>query len=133
MAGTNEQGLAVTDVPLGQCLVDSLKLDTAQQERLSEMRRKMDVKRAAFWQRAAELKAELAEAICASKSDRTGIDPLLSEYAKNQAGMQRAVAEHLSDVSTMLRPKQQERFRMLLRTKMFRGIGRSSAKAPRQP
>ena len=131
--GTSEQGVPVADAPRGQCLVDSLKLDTAQQERLSEMRRKMDDKRAAFWQRAAAIKAELAEAICASKSDRTGIDPLLSEYSKNQAGMQRAVAEHLSNVNNMLRPKQQEEFRMLLRSKMFRGIGRSPAKTPRQP
>ena len=129
----SEQSPAAADAPQGQCLIDSLKLDTAQQERLSEMRRKMDDKRAAFWHRAAAIKAELAEAICASKSDRKGIDPLLSEYAKNQAGMQRSVAEHLSDVNTMLRPKQQNEFLILLRSKMFRGMGRSSAKAPRQP
>ena len=130
---TSKQGSAVVDPPRGQCLVDSLKLDTAQQERLLEMRRKMDDIRAAFWQRSAAIKAELAEAICASGSKRTGIDPLLKEYAKNQAGMQRAVAKHLSDVNAMLRPKQQEEFRILLRTKMFRGIRRPSAKAPMRP
>jgi hypothetical protein len=132
-AGTSEHGSAVPDAPQSRCLLDSLQLDAAQRERLSEMRRKMQDKRAAFWQRSAAIKAELAEAICASSSSRTQLDPLLDRYAKNQAGMQRAVAGHLSDVNAMLRSDQQEAFRILLRTEMFRGIRHLPARAADEP
>ncbi len=132
-AGTSEHGSAVPDAPQDQCLLDRLQLDAEQRERLSEMRRKMRDKRAAFWQRSAAIKAELAEAICASSSSLAQIDPLLDRYAKNQAGMQRAVASHLSDVHAMLRPDQQEEYRILLRTEMFRGIRPLPARAVDEP
>ena len=93
----------------------------------------MQDKRAAFWQRSAAIKAELAEAICASSSSRTQLDPLLYRYAKNQAGMQRAVAGHLLDVNAMLRSDQQEAFRILLRTEMFRGIRTLPVRAVDEP
>jgi hypothetical protein len=121
-AGASEPESAVPDVPKKPCLLDRFQLNTAQRERLFEMRRKMHDKRVAFWQRSVAIKADLAEAICASCSSRTQIDPLLDRYAKNQAEMQRAVAGHLSNVNAMLRPDQQEEFRILLRTEMFRGI-----------
>lgn len=116
-----------------QCMLDRLQLDSKQRARLSEMRRKMQDKRAAFWRRSAEIKAELAEAICASRSSRTQLDPLLDRFAENQAGMQRAVAGHLLDVNAMLRSDQQEAFRVLLRTEMFRGIRTLAARAVDEP
>ena len=116
-----------------ECMLDKLQMDAAQRERLSEMRRKMQDKRAAFWRHSAAIKAELAEAICASSSSHTRLDPLLDRFAENQAGMQRAVAGHLSEVNAMLRPDQQEAFRVLLRTEMFRGIRTLPAGAADRP
>lgn len=111
------------------CLLDRLELDADQQRRLAEMRRKMLDKRAAYWRRAGSIKIELAEAISATRTDRAALDALLDRYADNQADMQRAVAGHLLGVCAMLRPKQREDFRTLLRTEMFRGI-RSSRSTP---
>jgi len=116
-----------------QCMLDKLQLDTEQRDRLSEMRRKMQEKREAFWRRSAAIKADLAEAICAPGSTRAQLDPLLDRFAENQAGMQRAVAAHLSEVNAMLNPGQQEAFRVLLRTEMFRGIRNLPAGAVDQP
>ena len=104
------------------CLLDSLELDAAQQQRLAEMRRRMHEKRTAFWQQANAIKADLADAICSVDRNHEGLDVHLERYAKNQAAMQRAVAEHLRDVNAMLRPEQRDGFRALLRTEMFRGI-----------
>jgi len=106
----------------GYCLLDRLELDAGQQRRLSEMRRHMQDKRRAYWQRAAAIKGELAEAIGAAQAERAALDAPLERYAENQAAMQHAVAEHLLGVSAMLRPEQRETFRTLLRTEMFRGI-----------
>ena len=116
-----------------QCMLDRLQLDAAQRERLSEMRRIMQEKRETFWRRSAAIKADLAEAICTSGSSRTRLDSLLDRFAENQAGMQRAVAGHLSEVNAMLRPDQQEEFRVLLRTEMFRGIRTLPAGAAVEP
>jgi Spy/CpxP family protein refolding chaperone len=104
------------------CLLDRLELDNDQQRRLAKMRRKMHEKRAAYWQRATAIKAELTEAISAAGADRAALEAQLRSYAENQAMMQRAVAEHLLGVNTMLRPEQRDAFRTLLRTEMFRGI-----------
>ena len=64
-------------------------------------------------------KGDLAQALSSSRGQP---DALLDSYAKNQAEMQRAVADHLLSVNAMLRPDQREGFRTLLRTEMFRGI-----------
>jgi len=116
-----------------QCMLDKLQLDAKQRAYLSKMRRKMQEKRETFWRRSAAIKAELAEAICAPGSGLAQLDPLLDRFAENQAGMQRAVAAHLSDVNAMLRPGQQEAFRVLLRTEMFRGIRTLPAGAAEEP
>ena len=113
----------------GYCLLDRLELDAGQQRRLSEMRRHMQDKRRAYWQRAAAIKGELAEALSATRADRATLDAPLERYAENQAAMQRAVAEHLLGVSAMLRPAQREVFKTLLRAEMFQGI-RSTRSAP---
>jgi hypothetical protein len=104
------------------CLLDSLDLDHKQQGRLAEMRRKMHEKRAAYWQTATAIKAELAEVISAAQPDRFGLDTQLERYADNQKAMQRAVADHLLGVNAMLHPEQRGEFRTLLRTEMFKGI-----------
>jgi hypothetical protein len=106
----------------GYCLLDRLELDAGQQRRLAEMRRRMHARRAEYWQRVGAIKGWLAEAICAAPVDRTELDAQLERYTKNQATMQRAVADHLLGVNAMLRPGQREAFRTLLRTEMFRGI-----------
>jgi len=103
-----------------QCLLDMLDLDKNQQKRLSGMRQRMNEKRVSFWQRSSEIKTALASAIC--DSSRSRLDSLLDNYAENQASMQRAVANHLTEVNEMLRPEQRESFRKLLMTGMFRGI-----------
>ena len=112
------------DAPRGadeQCLLDSLQLDEGQRERLATLRREMLTKRRAFWQRSARIKAELADAICASSRDQDQIDSLLDRYAENQADMQREVVAHLLRVHALLRPDQREPFHVLLRTHIFRG------------
>jgi Spy/CpxP family protein refolding chaperone len=117
----------------GYCLLDRLELDTEQQRRLTEMRREMRKRRAAYWQRAGDIKSELAEAICKAPVDRTALDAQLERYTRNQAMMQRAVAEHLLGVNTMLRAEQREAFRTLLRTEMFRGIRSARGKSAGVP
>jgi hypothetical protein len=114
-------------------MLDRLQLDAKQQARLSEMRRGVQEKRKTFWRRSAAIRAELAKGICASDSSRAQIEPLLDRFAENQAEMQRAVAGHLLDVNAMLRPDQQEEFRVLLRTEMFRGIRALPAGAADKP
>ena len=118
-ASANADGPAAPDAPGNRCLLDRLQLDVEQRQRLSEMRQKMREKRSAFWRRAAAIKADLAQALSSSRGQP---DALLDSYAKNQAEMQRAVADHLLSVNAMLRPDQREGFRTLLRTEMFRGI-----------
>jgi len=115
------------------CLLDRLELHVEQQRRLAEMRRGMHEKRTAYWQRAIVIKVELAEAICAAQADRAALDLQLERYAKNQAAMQRVVADHLVDVNAILRPEQREGFRTLLRTEMFRGIHSSQCKPAGAP
>jgi hypothetical protein len=115
------------------CLLDCLELDSEQQRRLAEMQRRMHEKRAAYWQRATAVKVELAEAISAARADRAALDVQLDRYAKNQAAMQHAVAEHLLGVSAMLRPEQRDRFRTLLRSEMFRGIRSSRSNSVGAP
>ncbi len=115
------------------CLFDRLDLDDDQQRRLAEMRRKIHEKRAAYRQRAAAIKVELAEAISATEVDRAALDTQLERYAENQAAMQRAIAEHLLGVSAMLRPEQRDTFRTLLRTEMFRGIRAARSKTACEP
>jgi len=104
------------------CLLDRLDLDSGQRQRLAEMRGKMQARRAEYWKQTNIIKAELAEAICYPDADREALDKLLNRYAKNQASMQRAVADHLLGVNAMLRPDQRKEFRKLLRSEMFRGI-----------
>jgi hypothetical protein len=115
------------------CLLDQLELDAEQQRLLAEMRRRMHKKRGAYWQSATAIKVELADAICAAPADRAALDAQLERYAKNQAAMQRGVAEHLLGVNAMLRPEQREGFRRLLRTQMFRGIRSSRGKPAGAP
>lgn len=103
------------------CLLDRLQLDEEQRERLALLRREMLSKRRAFWQRSSRIKAALADAICEEDVDRGRIDSLLSQYAEEQAGMQREIVAHLSRVHAMLRADQREHFHELLRTEMFRG------------
>jgi hypothetical protein len=121
-AGTRDGESAGPDARGTRCLLDRLQLDHPQRQRLLEMRREMQKRRAAFWQRSAAIKTELAGAICAAGPSHPQLDALLDRYAKNQAQMQRAVADHLLGVNAMLRPDQREKFRDLLRTEMFRGI-----------
>ncbi len=121
-ARAREPGGRVRGATSGRCLLDRLDLDARQRESLSVLRQTMRGKRAAFWRRAAALKAELAEAIYVSGSDRAQLDRLLEEFAQNQADMQVAVVDHLVSVKSMLHPGQREEFRTLLRTEMFRGI-----------
>jgi Spy/CpxP family protein refolding chaperone len=127
--GVEEKTSAASPDEDGYCLLDRLDLDTEQQRRLAEMRRKMREKRADYWQRATTIKIELAQTISTTKTDRTALDAHLERYAENQAAMQRAVAEHLLGVNAMLHPEQRDTFRTLLRTEMFRGI-RSSRSTP---
>ena len=108
------------------CLLDSLGLDAEQQERLVEMRRRMHERRKTFWQRANAIKVDLTDAISSLDGDQARIDVHLERYAKNQAAMQRAVVEHLRTVNAMLRPEQQDGFRVLLRSEMFSGISSAS-------
>ncbi len=115
------------------CLFDRLYLDDDQQRRLAEMRRKIHEKRAAYRQRAAAIRVELAEAISATEVDRAALDTQLERYAENQAAQQRAVAEHLVGVSAMLRPEQRDAFRTLLRTEMFRGLRSNRSNNPGEP
>jgi len=117
-------GRTAAAAPTGKdyCLLDRLDLDTAQQRRLADMRKKMHEKRAAYWKRGTEIKSELAKSISAAQVDRIALGAQLERYAKNQAAMQRAVAEHLVGVGAMLRPEQRDEFLTLLRTEMFRGI-----------
>ena len=114
----------VAAAPAGEdyCLLDRLKLDAEQRNRLAEMRRKMHEKRAAFQRRAAELKSELAETISATQVDRAALNGLLGRYTENQAAMQRAVVEHLIGVGAMLHPEQRDEFRTLLHTEIFHGM-----------
>jgi len=134
-AGQLRGGVAEAEPPAASlvaresCLLDRLELDAVQQRRLGAMRRTMQGKRAAYWQRAAAIKGELAEALSATRADRATLDAPLERYAENQAAMQRAVAEHLLGVSAMLRPAQREVFKTLLRAEMFQGI-RSTRSAP---
>lgn len=121
-AETDGREAVSADTAKAWCLLDDLRLDEGQRGQLREMRQEMQRKRGKFWQRSAEIKAQLSEAICARPSDRAQIDALLDHYLKIQAGMQRVVADHLLNVSAMLRPGQMEEFRTLLRTEMFRGI-----------
>jgi len=113
----------------GHCLLDRLELDGEQKRRLTALRRSMQDKRAAYWQRASAIKRELAEALSAPPADRAALNAQLDRYAANQAAMQRAVAEHLLGVSALLRPEQREAFSTLLRTEMFSGI-RSDRSTP---
>jgi hypothetical protein len=128
-AGTS----ADQDPNSSECLLDRLELDDEQRGRLSKMRKKMLDKRTAFWRGSAAIKTALAEAISAEGSSRARLDELLGRYAESQAGMQRAVADHLLEVSAMLRSDQREEFRILLRTEMFRGIRSPPTAAPRRP
>jgi uncharacterized membrane protein len=121
-ADTRTTASGVRDENGDRCLLDRLKLDADQRRILSEMRRQMNAKRAAFWRRANTTKADLAGAICASTFSRARLDAQLERYTKNQATMQRAVADHLLQVNAMLHPDQREAFRTLLRAEMFRGI-----------
>ena len=104
-----------------RCLLDSLQLDEEQHERLAVLRREMLAKRRSFWRRSAEVKAELAAAICAADTDQERIDSLLERYSENQARLQREVVAHLLRVHAMLRSDQREQFHALLRTEIFRG------------
>jgi hypothetical protein len=121
------------DLNNSECLLDRLELDDEQRARLSEMRDKMRDRRTAFWRRSAAIKAELAEAISTEGAGRERLDDLLERYANGQAGMQRAVADHLLAVNAMLRSDQREEFRILLRTEMFRGIRSPTTAAPGRP
>lgn len=116
-----------------RCMLDRLQLDTEQRGRLAVFRREMLAKRRAFWQRSADIKAELADAICAQTSDRERIDSLLLRYSENQAAMQREVVEHLSRVHAMLRPDQREQLHTLLRTDIFRGTRPFPDESPEAP
>lgn len=130
---TNRSAPAGHQATDAYCLLDTLDLDAAQQQRLAEMRRRMHGKRTAFWQQANTIKADLADAICSADRNQEGLDSNLKRYAKNQAAMQRAVAEHLRDVNAMLRPEQRDGFRALLRTEMFRGIQSLSGEVVDEP
>jgi len=115
--GGRKEASGDTDI---QCLLDRLNLDHDQQKRLSVMRKRMNEKRVSFWQRSSEIKIALASAICDPSQSR--LDLLLKTYAENQASMQRAVANHLTEVNEMLRPEQRKSFRNLLMKGMFSGI-----------
>ena len=133
--GAGNRAAAAADRPAGgvPCLLDRLELDAGQQRRLSEMRRQMRARRAAFWRRAGAIKASLADAICDHGADRADLSAALERYAANQAAMQRAVADHLRAVNRMLRPDQRARFRSLLRAEVFRGIRVSRGAADARP
>lgn len=104
------------------CLVDRMELDGGQREKLLELRSVMQAKRTCYWERCAEIKERLADAICAPSSRGDLLDPLLEDYLNNQAEMQRVVAGHLLEVHALLDERQRETFRTLLRTEIFRGI-----------
>jgi len=129
------QNTTATALPADEeyCLLDRLNLDGEQRRLLAEMRHKMHEKRAAYWQSAAAIKAGLADTISATQVDRAALDAQLDRYAKNQAAMQRAVAEHLLGVGAMLRPEQRDGFRTLLRTEMFHGIRSYHRKTAGEP
>jgi len=122
---------ARTTPPL--CLLDRLKLDSAQRAELARMRQRLQVKREAYWRRTAAIKAELAEAICAPDPRSGRLDRLLARFAREQSEMQRSVTEHLRKVGAMLRPEQRARFHELLRTQMFRGLRSAPGTTRRSP
>jgi len=106
----------------GACLVEQLELDAGQEEQLAELRAAMQLRRTDYWQRCAELKRRLADAICAPGASGEALAPILEEYSRNQAEMQRAVAEHLLEVRALLDEAQRGAFRGLLAAEIFRGI-----------